>query len=246
MPKLIGVIDDSGTVRDIIGAQLCDLGYGPVLTDSIEQALDNSEKIDFRAFLVDLILPGLSGVEGIPMIKAKWPDAGIVAISAGGDEALVSARRAGAHRVLRKPFVKDTLSETLDGLLASLDDKETILVVEDSRTVRRFVCMVLRKAGYHVLEAGSMEDALASPHILSVDLVLTDIFMPGLGGIAGIQRIRSNWPHVPIIAMSGDFGDDAQKDNALAAARKIGANAALRKPFGIDHLLTVVARVLGE
>jgi DNA-binding response OmpR family regulator len=83
----------------------------------------------------------------------------------------------------------------------------TILIVEDEVLVRLMVADELRLAGFRVLEAMNADEALAilraSPH--SVDLVMTDVRMPGsMDGVALAQLVRSTWPRLKIVVASGE------------------------------------------
>tara|TARA_A100001037_G_scaffold181337_1_gene162512 strand:+ start:75 stop:290 length:216 start_codon:yes stop_codon:yes gene_type:complete len=70
-------------------------------------------------------------------------------------------------------------------------------------------------------------------------VVVTDIFTPGIGGIEGIKLVREARPDTHIIAMSRGW-DGMTAANSDLAARKIGANAFLKKPFKIEDLLSAL------
>lgn len=79
-----------------------------------------------------------------------------------------------------------------------------VLVVEDEPAVRLFCCTVLRRFGYHVLEAANPADALDTLQQETVGLVLTDITMPGMNGKEMVERIdRGQQPDLRVLYMSG-------------------------------------------
>ena len=83
-------------------------------------------------------------------------------------------------------------------------DPGVVLVVEDEAAVRLFCCTVLRRFGYHVLEAANSADALDTLQQETVGLVLTDITMPGMNGKEMVKRInREQQPHLRVLYMSG-------------------------------------------
>lgn len=123
--------------------------------------------------------------------------------------------------------------------------RENIIVIDDSMTICRFVAGALTSPEFQVVEAFDMESGLKLLEKFQVCLVLTDIFMPGMGGIEGIIRIREGWPKVKIIAISGGW-DGMNAEQALAAAKKIGADAGLKKPFNEEVLVTTVEHVLAD
>jgi CheY-like chemotaxis protein len=79
-----------------------------------------------------------------------------------------------------------------------------VLVVEDEAAVRMFCCKVLRRFGYHVLEAAGPVEALDTLQQESVGLVLTDVTMPGMNGKEMVRRIdREQQPDLRVLYMSG-------------------------------------------
>ena len=69
----------------------------------------------------------------------------------------------------------------------------------------------------------------------NIALFMADIFMPGMGGIEGIKKIREMSPAATIIAMSGGWGGMSAK-NSLTVAQKIGADTRLEKPFTVKDV----------
>jgi CheY-like chemotaxis protein len=89
---------------------------------------------------------------------------------------------------------------------ASVPSGDVVLVVEDEASVRSFCCTVLRRFGYRVLEAAGPVEALKTLHQVPdpVQLVLTDITMPGMNGKEMVKRIdRDMQPDVRVLYMSG-------------------------------------------
>ena len=83
-------------------------------------------------------------------------------------------------------------------------EPDVVLVVEDEAAVRMFCCTVLRRFGYHVLEASNPIDALDTLQQEAVGLVLTDITMPGMNGKEMVRRIdREQQPDLRVLYMSG-------------------------------------------
>lgn len=117
-----------------------------------------------------------------------------------------------------------------------------ILIVDDQDFVRDLLRRVLEGAGHQTLLAGSGEEALALLRTQAVDLMLCDIYLPGGGGLELISTARQEFPGVKILAMSGGSFD--REFDALAAARDLGAAAALQKPFTPPALLEAVEAVL--
>jgi CheY-like chemotaxis protein len=120
-----------------------------------------------------------------------------------------------------------------------------VLVVDDRSDVRLSFMFMLEASGYAVAEAADGAEALAVLARQHVDVVLTDIYMPGMDGIAFIRLLRRTYGKKPcIIAMtgSGHLGMDV----SIAAAREIGADAILRKPITKRDLVETINSVGGK
>jgi two-component system, chemotaxis family, chemotaxis protein CheY len=124
---------------------------------------------------------------------------------------------------------------------ATSDDLETgpvVLVIDDDEAVRSSLEVLLEAYDYEVVLARDGRQGLAAFRANSPDVVLVDLMMPVMDGIEAIARIRREWPDAFIIAMSGGGGIGAW-DN-LAAARELGADHAIEKPFEADELLALL------
>ncbi|TXD38748.1 response regulator [Lujinxingia vulgaris] len=117
---------------------------------------------------------------------------------------------------------------------------ETILLVEDDDALRQPIRMLLERKGYHVLEAANAEEALELSRTYDgpVDLLLSDVIMPGLDGLALSKRITSTRPETAVLLMSGYTAD------ALLAAETGDLPRLLQKPFGMDTLTHTIRTLL--
>ncbi|HEX2191285.1 MAG TPA: sigma-54 dependent transcriptional regulator [Longimicrobiaceae bacterium] len=118
---------------------------------------------------------------------------------------------------------------------------ECILLVEDDAPLREMVAETLEAAGYRVAAAANGRDALETLQSRAVDLVLTDLVMPGMRGDELLAEVRAAFPELPVIAVTA-FGSI---EGAVALTRA-GAADYLTKPFRTQALLDSVARVLEE
>jgi CheY-like chemotaxis protein len=117
-----------------------------------------------------------------------------------------------------------------------------LLVIDDEPSIRQMACRILIAGGHSVIEAENGTVGLAQLAKHHVDLVLTDIIMPGTEGIETIQQIRRLLPDMKIIAMSGSHAHELY----LQAAEKLGADEILTKPFRATELRDTVSRVLSN
>jgi len=117
--------------------------------------------------------------------------------------------------------------------------KAHILVVEDEVNIRSALMTILEKLGHTVRGAGNAEDALALFEGFPADLVITDLRMPGLGGMEFLRRMKGKWPETEAIVMTA-FGSI---DTAVEAMR-LGAYDYLTKPIDRDRFHIVVEKAL--
>jgi len=114
-----------------------------------------------------------------------------------------------------------------------------ILVVDDEEAQRRVLAGFLRKRGYDVEAAGDAEEALRVVSSRTVDLVLTDLRMPGRTGAELLEAVRAANPEIPVVVMTA-YGTVASAVEAM----KRGATDYLSKPVDLDELEVLVARAL--
>lgn len=110
-----------------------------------------------------------------------------------------------------------------------------VLVVDDEPAIRRFLRTSLRAEGYDVVESETGEAALTEIRRRAPDLVMLDLGLPGIDGLAVIRSLRDAGSAVPIIVLTSRT-DEAGKVEAL----DLGADDYVTKPFGVDELLARV------
>ena len=119
--------------------------------------------------------------------------------------------------------------------------KKTILVVDDSESIREAVSFTLENAGYNVLTGTNGQDAIKYLDGKEINAVITDLNMPEIDGIGLIQEIRkkSAYQYTPIIILTTE-SQAAKKEEAKEA----GATGWIVKPFVQDKLLAVIKKVM--
>jgi DNA-binding NtrC family response regulator len=118
-----------------------------------------------------------------------------------------------------------------------------ILIVDDDTQVLASVEMLLIHAGHEVRAVGQARHAVLTLEREPFDLVIVDVFMPGMDGYQAIKEFQRIDPGVPIIAMSGVMFRESSKRHApdfLGMAGKLGATRTLNKPFKPAELMEAV------
>ncbi|MBI4500592.1 MAG: response regulator [Gemmatimonadetes bacterium] len=117
-----------------------------------------------------------------------------------------------------------------------------MLVIDDEPEVRAVLQEQLRAEGHEVFEAGDGDAAFRLLAEHPVDLVIADLYMPGMDGIEFTIRLGRQHPRPKIIAISG--GGWRDKTDILEVAERLGAARTLAKPFTREQLVTVVRELL--
>jgi len=119
----------------------------------------------------------------------------------------------------------------------------TILIVDDSASIRQMVAYTFQAEGYIVVEAADGEEGLAKAHARDdIDLILSDQNMPNMDGLTFVNTLRDHPKYVltPILMLTTESNESMKMQGRAA-----GANGWMVKPFNPDKLLEVVKKFLG-
>jgi len=159
----------------------------------------------------------------------------------GGDIEVQSKPGAGAEFSLSWPRLDPETQDFESNEPGELTGNEMVLVVEDDPKVSRVIRTTLEQSGYGVAVAGDGEEALAALRLASrtIQLVVSDVMMPRMGGFELLDRIRRRYPGLPVILVSGYVDrhtrEDADRDVRL-----------LDKPFTRQRLLSEIRSALDQ
>ena len=117
---------------------------------------------------------------------------------------------------------------------------KTILIVDDSASIRQVVGIALRSSGYDVIEACDGKDALSKMTGQKINLIISDVNMPNMDGITFLTEVKKNasYKFTPVIMLTTEAGQDK-----MAAGRAAGAKAWVVKPFQPPQMLAAVAKL---
>jgi len=118
---------------------------------------------------------------------------------------------------------------------------KTVLIVDDSATIRQVVGMTLKGAGYEVMEACDGKDALRKLDGKKINLLISDVNMPNMDGISFVKEAKklASYKFTPVIMLTTE-SQDSKKQEGQAA----GAKAWVVKPFQPDQMLAAVAKLI--
>jgi two-component system NtrC family sensor kinase len=240
------VIDDSATFRAEVRLALEGAGYAVLEASSGEEGLHIAAASRPAAVLVDGVLPGLDGATVIRKIRLdealrRTPCVLVTAAVDRGAE--LRALDAGADAFVRKDERLEVVLARLGAILravtarttdaASLFGPKRILAVDDSATYLNELADVLRGEGYDVVLARSGEEAIDMLSAQSVDCILLDLIMPGLGGKATCRRIKETplVRDVPLIMLTA-----IEDRESMIEGLNLGADDYISKSSEFDVL----------
>ena len=200
------VVDDSVTFREELRSVLEDAGYAVVTAGTGEEGLRVAADVRPAAIVVDGMLPGIDGASVVRRIRldavlrgtpcllltaSDEPDAELRALDSGADAFVRKDEDISVIRARLAALVRSAVGGAhVDGP-SSLSGPKKLLAVDDSFTYLRGLADALSDGGYEVMLARSGEEAIALLAVVSVDCILLDLLMPGIGGEETCRRIKA-------------------------------------------------------
>ena len=243
---LILVIDDSVTFREELRGALERSNYEVLTATSGEKGLRLASTHRPAALIVDGVMPGMDGSTVIRRMRLDAALRGMPCLLLTASEeqgAELKALDAGADAFVRKEEDMDVIMARFAAMLrtarteshstSSLASPKRILTVDDSPTYLHELASALRDEGYDVVLAHSGEEAIEMLAVQSVDCILMDLMMPGIGGQETCRRIKasSTLRNIPLIMLTA-----VEDRQALIDGLATGADDYIAKSHEFDVL----------
>jgi two-component system response regulator HydG len=193
------IVDDDYSMAKTLADILRYQGYEAELAHSGAEALEKVTQTSFDCVLSDIKMPDVNGVAMYKSIKVVQPDLPVVLMTAYSDDNLVQEGLAeGVIAVLTKPLDIDL---TLN-FLTHLREKRSIVVVDDNPHFCQTLEIALQAQGFTVL---SITDPQGVVEKMNTDelVVLLDLKLNGTNGLMVFKEIRTQYPHLPVILITG-------------------------------------------
>jgi len=118
----------------------------------------------------------------------------------------------------------------------------TILIVDDSASLRQVVTMALKGSGYNTVEAKDGEDALSKLKMSSIDMIVCDVNMPVMNGLDFVRQVKSDakYKFLPVLMLTTETTDEKKQVGKAA-----GASGWMVKPFAPTQLVKAVVKFVG-
>jgi response regulator RpfG family c-di-GMP phosphodiesterase len=246
--RRILIVDDSAVFRTSMKKILASMNAEIILAADGQEGLDLALQEKFDIVVSDIDMPKINGIELCRTLKKTVDTQGtpVVMVSTfDSDSDVDKGFQAGASAYLSKYEIQDRLLDTVENVLSKSKFKgdRLVMIVDDSKVVRRIVEKGLAEAGFRIITAENGKKALNLLDTIQPDLILSDIEMPDINGFDFCQTVQTNsdLSSIPIIAMSSKTDRGYMK-----RMLQNGASAYLCKPFNIDELVILVEKLLSD
>jgi len=255
------VVEDDAEVRATVVEMLGDLGYRVLQAPDATAALAVVESgIAIDLLFTDVVMPGtLKSPELARKAKLRLPDIAVLFTSGYTENSIVHGGKLDEGvELLSKPYTREALARRFRHVLAGQAQRRlaeaaragdvpvlggggiggaTVLLVEDDAVIRTSTAELLQEEGCLVVEAGSAEEATAALQTASVDVLVTDLNLPGSSGAELAAKARTMRGEIGIVFATGDG------PSASLAARS--GDVVLCKPYGAGQLIAALGQALG-
>ncbi len=234
------VVDDEQDICANLHDILTDFGYRVDTAPNASAALDMLGEQQYDIALLDLKMPGISGVELCRRMRdQRLATVGMILTAYATPQAAEDALQAGAWTVLSKPIDTRQLMELIDSILR----QPLVLVVDDDRDLCQSMHDLLRDQGYRVVLAHSRQEAQRRMTSDGPQVALIDLKLAEDDGLAVFEQIRDLMPDARTILITAHREEMSSRlDEALSK----GVSSVCYKPFEPLQLLEIIRRSLTD
>ena len=253
------VVDDERLVCDLLRSVLGRHGHEVITALNGREGLELFKKHRPRFTLLDLRMPEMNGIEVLKQIRAIDPQAAVLILTAWGSDALEQqARQLGVVDFLSKGLSLDVLVAAMERTLqqtaqaaspaqaaapggaprtapVAAGDGDFILVVDDEPQIRDLLKRFLALRGYKVRVASDGQQALTMVEQEAPQLIVLDVYMPGINGVEVLRQLRRRKFTGGVILLTG-----SQDDKLLQEALDLGSVDIMGKPVDLERLALAI------
>lgn len=238
--KILVIEDDRATLKSIVSI-LDRHDFKSLTALNVDQAIKhlNSDS-QIGLIITDLSMPGKDGFYLIDYVKSNYRFHHIpvvVCSHLGERDAVLKALRLGATDYLVKPVHPEKILQTINNVIKR--GRGRILVVDDEQIIRELLERLLQRENFTTFIAKSGEEAIEILKETMVDLVITDIAMPGMNGLELMVHVKDIYPFVPVLVITG-FSGKYNSESVIAE----GADGYIAKPFKNIEIINKVKSYL--
>lgn len=243
------VVEDDEDVRNTAVELLADLGYRVLRAIDAASALNVIESgIPIDVLFTDVVMPGaMKSPELAQKARERLPTIAVLFTSGYTENSIVHGGKLDQGvELLSKPYTREALARKMRLVIASQTPpasspaapaparRITILLVEDDELIRLAAAEMLQESGFVVIDAADAEHAMIALQTFPIDVLITDVNLPGLSGPEFAATAREIRPAIGIVFATGDIGVIEPQDGAIR----------LGKPYEIGALIAAAGAAL--
>ncbi len=247
------VVDDEQMFCDLMRAALSRRGHVVLTATGGREALDLFRQHRPSITMLDLCMPEMDGIAVLKQIRAVDSQASVIVLTAAASDSLENqARKLGVteflrkglslpvlegilERVMQQPARAPTLPPLSIGASGGTQKTVSILVVDDKPSIRDLLANFLAHRGYQVHTAQNGKEALALAERIQPRVIILDLYMPGMNGVAVVRELNAMQYSGSIIMLTA-----SEDEKLLREAWDLGSMDLLGKPVDLDRLLMAV------
>ena len=233
----IFVVDDDKDAAEGLSEVLQMFGHHVQLAFTGEEAVQIFQEQDFDVSLMDIMMPGMNGVESFMEIRKIKPNAKVFMMTGYSVQQLMQqAIENGALGVLNKPV-------DMEGLIKSLEDikpEGMVLLADDDPNFCAGMKDVLKQHGYNVCVANTGQEALDRMQNDNIDVLVLDLQLPVVSGLEVYMNLKKQGIAVPTIVVTGHEHEETE---AMDTFRDLCTTGVLVKPFNPSQLVKALETI---
>ena len=240
------IVEDSRVINNTLTSRLRAKDFSCYQSYDIAQAREILQNNEITLVILDLHLPDGEGEDLIDEIKEANKETKIVVFTSENDLLRRDELfRLGILDYLLKGKNANLIVKEIENIIASMqiNPNYTLLIVDDSRVIRKMMHKILFSCGYTIIEAKNGAEAIQKIAETEVDLMLLDMQMPDMTGLDALKQIKRNEKNfnLPVFMISSTLDIEAMRD-----AYKAGVLDYFKKPFSPEELKLKVEQVIRQ
>ena len=232
------VVDDNRDFAESLADLLVLRGCEVQIAHSGEVAIRLSEEMDFDVTLMDVMLPGMNGVDSYLKIHSLKPKARVVMMTGHSVPGMLDrAISNGVSGVLQKPLDLEALMD----LIPSRTGEGIVLLIDDDADFLSMTEIFLSQRGFSVVTASDGETAVKLVLENSIDVMILDLKLPIMSGLDVYAQLRAQNRTLPTIILTG-YADE--ESASIEKLRSMSVTDIFSKPFDSDELCRTIHRLI--
>ncbi len=234
------VVDDDAHLLELLNDTLVSIGYEVDGASDGVEAMERLQLGSYDLMITDIKMPGMDGISLLKKVRRYYPKLPVLFITGLSTPEIIG--QDSPDGLLAKPFRISHIEELIENALkgqteAAGQSPRRVMIVDDDDAFRKSLSEMLSAHDFLTLSVSNAEEALKELEYDDVDIVVTDVRMPGMDGIALTKEVKQRHPDLPVVLITG-FLPDCESG--------LHADGFLRKPFRIENIIRLLESLIPQ